>query len=138
MPTLQDLYDLLCQQSEPEAKRLATALEIYVSGSLNLFNHKTNVDYKNARVLCFDLKKLGSGLRKIAMHILNDLSNNQVSYNFSCGIATWCYYDEFHVLLQDELTSNYFENAPQKRMCSQRPDPECERPPCQPSDREHF
>ncbi len=38
------------------------------------------------------------------MHILNDLSNNQVSYNFSCGIATWCYYDEFHVLLQDELT----------------------------------
>ena len=108
MPTLQDLYDLLCQQSEPEAKRLATALEIYVSGSLNLFNHKTNVDYKNARVLCFDLKKLGSGLRKIAMHILNDLSNNQVSYNFSCGIATWCYYDEFHVLLQDELTSSYF------------------------------
>ena len=108
MPTLQDLYDLLCQQSEPEAKRLATALEIYVSGSLNLFNHKTNVDYKNARVLCFDLKKLGSGLRKIAMHILNDLSNNQVSYNFSRGIATWCYYDEFHVLLQDELTSSYF------------------------------
>lgn len=90
------------------AKRLATALEIYVSGSLNLFNHRTNVDYKNARVLCFDLKKLGSGLRKIAMHILNDLSNNQVSYNFSCGIATWCYYDEFHVLLQDELTSSYF------------------------------
>ena len=54
------------------------------------------------------MKKLGSGLRKIAMHILNDLSNNQVSYNFSCGIATWCYYDEFHVLLQDELTSSYF------------------------------
>ena len=108
MPTLQDLYDLLCQQAEPEAKRLATALEIYVSGSLNLFNHKTNVDYQNARVLCFDLKKLGSGLRKIAMHILNDLSNNQVSYNFAHGIATWCYYDEFHVLLQDELTSSYF------------------------------
>ena len=46
LPTLQDLYDLLCQQTEPEAKRLATALEIYVSGSLNLFNHKTNVDYE--------------------------------------------------------------------------------------------
>lgn len=98
--------------------------------------------YKNARVLCFDLKKLGSGLRKIAMHILNDLSNNQVSYNFSCGIATWCYYDEFHVLLQDELTSSYFvtiwKMLRKKRMCSQLPDPECERPPCQPSDREHL
>ncbi len=46
MPTLQDLYDLLCQQSEPEAKRMATALEFYVYGSLNLYNHKTNVDYK--------------------------------------------------------------------------------------------
>ena len=108
MPTLQNLYDLLCQQTEPEAKRLATALEIYVSGSLNIFNHKTNVDYRNARVVCFDLKKLGAGLRTIAMHIINDLMNSQVSHNFACGIATWCYYDEFHVLLQDELTSSYF------------------------------
>ena len=108
LPTLQDLYDLLCQQTEPEAKRLATALEIYVSGSLNIFNNKTNVDYKNARVVCFDLKKLGAGLRTIAMHIINDLMNSQVSHNFAHGIATWCYYDEFHVLLQDELTSSYF------------------------------
>ena len=108
MPILQDLYDLLCRQAEPEAARLATALEIYVSGSLNLFNHRTNVDYKNARVLCIDLKRLGGGLRKIAMHVMNDLTHSQVSYNFAHGIATWCYYDEFHVLLQDELTSSYF------------------------------
>lgn len=108
MPVLQDLYDLLCKQAEPEAARLATALEIYVSGSLNLFNHRTNVDYKNARVLCIDLKRLGAGLRTIAMHVMNDLTNSQVSYNFAHGIATWCYYDEFHVLLQDELTASYF------------------------------
>lgn len=79
-----------------------------MSGSLNLFNHRTNVDYKNARVLCIDLKRLGAGLRTIAMHVMNDLTNSQVSYNFAHGIATWCYYDEFHVLLQDELTSSYF------------------------------
>ena len=108
MPVLQDLYDLLCRQAEPEAARLATALEIYVSGSLNLFNHRTNVDYKSARVLCIDLKRLGAGLRTIAMHVMNDLTNSQVSYNFAHGIATWCYYDEFHVLLQDELTASYF------------------------------
>ncbi len=108
LPTLQDFYGLLCKQTEAEAKRLATALEIYVSGSLNIFNHRTNVGYQDARVVCFDLKRLGAGLRTIAMHIINDLMNSQVSHNFARGIATWCYYDEFHVLLQDELTSSYF------------------------------
>ena len=108
LPTLQDFYDLLCKQTEAEAKRLATALEIYVSGSLNIFNHKTNVGYQDARVVCFDLKRLGAGLRTIAMHIINDLMNSQVSHNFARGLSTWCYYDEFHVLLQDELTSSYF------------------------------
>jgi len=108
LPTLQDFYDLLCKQTETEAKRLATALKIYVSGSLNIFNHKTNVGYQDARVVCFDLKRLGAGLRTIAMHIINDLMNSQVSHNFARGLSTWCYYDEFHVLLQDELTSSYF------------------------------
>ena len=107
MPTLQDLYDLLCKQSETEAARLATALEIYVSGSLNIFNYQTNVDYQHARVVCLDLKKLGAGLRTIAMHIMQDLVNAQVSVNFSHGIATWCYFDEFHVLLKDPLTASY-------------------------------
>ena len=95
MPTLQNLYDLLCQQTEPEAKRLATALEIYVSGSLNIFNHKTNVDYRNARVVCFDLKKLGAGLRTIAMHIINDLMKSE----------PFCKYQK----LKDKLTDNFKE-----------------------------
>lgn len=108
MPILEDLYDILCSQTEPEAARLATALEIYVSGSLNLFNHQTNIDYQHTRIICFDLKKLGAGLRTIAMHIIQDLINTQVSENFSNGIATWCYFDEFHVLLKDPLTASYF------------------------------
>ena len=90
MPTLQTLYDLLCAQPEGEAVRLATSLEIYVSGSLNVFNHKTNVDL-NRRLVCLDLKKLGAGLRTIAMLIMQDLVNSQVSLNFLRGIATWCY-----------------------------------------------
>ena len=76
MPTLQTLYDLLCSQPEGEAVRLATALEIYVSGSLNVFNHETNVDL-NRRLVCLDLKKLGAGLRTIAMLIMQDLVNSQ-------------------------------------------------------------
>ena len=106
MPTLQTLYDLLCAQPEGEAVRLATSLEIYVSGSLNVFNHKTNVDL-NRRLACLDLKKLGAGLRTIAMLIMQDLVNSQVSLNFLRGIATWCYFDEFHVLLRDPLTASY-------------------------------
>ena len=106
MPILEDLYNILRNQKEPEAQRIATALEIYVSGSLNVFNHETNVDL-NRRLVCLDLKKLGAGLRTIAMLIMQDLVNSQVSMNFLRGIATWCYFDEFHVLLRDRLTASY-------------------------------
>ena len=107
MPTLQNLYDLLNEQPEPEAKRLAAALELYVSGSLNVFNHQTNVDTEK-RIICIVLNKLGAGLRKLAMHVTNELSVTAVEANFLQGIRTWCYYDEFHVLLRDQLTASYF------------------------------
>lgn len=107
MPILQDLYEILCQQPEPEAKRIATALELYCTGSLNLFNHETNVNL-NKRVVCFVLKGMGEGLRKIAMHITNELVTSAVNSNFQNGIATWCYFDEFHALLNDALTASYF------------------------------
>ena len=106
MPILQDLYELLSEQPEPESKRLATALEIYVSGSLNVFNHETNVDLGN-RLVCLDLKQLGGGLRTIAMLIMQDLVWSRVSKNHVEGKATWCFFDEFHLLLQDELTASY-------------------------------
>jgi type IV secretory pathway VirB4 component len=105
-PVLQDLYELLCDQPEVEAKRLATSLEIYVSGSLNIFNNHTNVDLNN-RVVCLDLKQLGSGLRTIAMLIMQDLVWSQATRNFANNIATWFYADEFHMLLRDELTASY-------------------------------
>ena len=106
-PILQDLYDLLCQQPEPEARRIATALELYCTGSLNMFNFPTNVDL-NSRVTCFVLKNLGENLRKIAMHVTNELVTSAVNNNFQNGVATWCYFDEFHVLLRDALTASYF------------------------------
>ena len=105
-PTLQDLHALLSDQPEPEAKRLATALEIYVCGSLNVFNNPTNVDLES-RVVCLDLKQLGAGLWTIAMLIMQDLVWARVSENFTRHIATWCYFDEFHQLLADELTASY-------------------------------
>jgi type IV secretory pathway VirB4 component len=107
MPTLQDLYELLKEQPEPEAGRLATALEIYCIGSLNVFNHQTNI-VTTKRITCFVLKKLGAGLRKIAMHVTNEVTVSTVDSNFMLGISTWCYYDEFHILLRDALTASYF------------------------------
>jgi len=107
MPLLQDLYETLCQQPEPEARRIATALELYCTGSLNMFNHSTNVQTDN-RITCIVLKSMGENLRKIAMHITNELVTQAVDENFSRSLATWCYYDEFHILLQDALSASYF------------------------------
>ncbi|MNW46735.1 AAA-like domain protein [compost metagenome] len=107
MPLLQNLYETLCQQPEPEAKRIATALELYCTGSLNMFNFATNVQ-TDKRIVCIVLKSMGENLRKIAMHITNELVTQAVDENFSAGLATWCYYDEFHILLQDALSASYF------------------------------
>ena len=107
MPLLQDLYEELLKQPEPEARRVATALELYCTGSLNLFNHPTNVE-TDCRVVCIVLKGMGDNLRKIAMHVTNEFVNSSVNTNYQSGISTWCYFDEFHVLLRDQLTASYF------------------------------
>ena len=107
MPLLQDLYEELLKQPEPEARRIATALELYCTGSLNLFNHPTNVK-TDSRVVCIVLKGMGENLRKIAMHTTNDFVSASVDTNFSMGLAMWCYFDEFHILLRDPLTASYF------------------------------
>ena len=106
MPILEDLYTLLRKQVEPEAQRLATALEIYVTGSLNIFNHRTNVELDN-RIVCFDIKELGKQLKKLGMLIVEDQVWNRVTLNREKKKATRYYVDEFHLLLKEEQTANY-------------------------------
>lgn len=106
MPILEDLYNLLREQEEIESKRLATALEIYVTGSLNVFNHKTNVDVDN-RLVCYDIKELGKQLKKIGMLIVQDQVWNRVTINREEKRNTRYYVDEFHLLLKEEQTANY-------------------------------
>ena len=106
MPILEDLYDLLREQAEKEAQRLATALEIYVTGSLNVFNHRTNVELDN-RIVCFDIKDLGKQLKKLGMLIVEDQVWNRVTLNRERKKATRYYVDEFHLLLKEEQTANY-------------------------------
>ncbi|MBE6083257.1 MAG: conjugal transfer protein TraE [Tissierellaceae bacterium] len=106
MPILEDLYNLLREQEETEAKRLATALEIYVTGSLNVFNHHTNVDVNN-RLVCYDIKELGKQLKKIGMLIVQDQVWNRVTINRTEKRNTRYYVDEFHLLLKEEQTAAY-------------------------------
>jgi type IV secretory pathway VirB4 component len=106
MPLLQDLYEALLAQEEKEARHVATALEIYVSGSLNLFNHRTNVDINN-RLVCYDIKELGKQMKKIGMLVVQDQVWGRVTANRSAGKATRYYMDEFHLLLKEEQTANY-------------------------------
>ena len=106
MPILQDLYEALLTQEEKEAKHVATALEIYVSGSLNLFNHRTNVDVQN-RFVCYDIKELGKQLKKIGMLVVQDQVWGRVTTNRNAGKATRYYMDEFHLLLKEEQTAAY-------------------------------
>lgn len=106
MPILEDLYNLLCASPEPEAQNVATAMELYVTGSLNVFNHRTNVDITN-RLVCFDIKELGTNLRKLGMLIVQDQVWNRVSSNRSQRKATRYYIDEFHLLLKEEQTAAY-------------------------------
>ena len=106
MPLLEDLYRELCKQSEAEAKNVATALEIYVTGSLNVFNHRTNVDITN-RLVCYDIKDLGKQLKKIGMLVVQDQVWGRVTENRSQGKSTRYYMDEMHLLLREDQTAAY-------------------------------
>ena len=106
MPILEDLYNLLRSQSEADAQNIATALEIYVTGSLNVFNHRTNVNLNN-RLVCYDIKELGKQLKKIGMLVLQDAVWNRVTINRAAKRTTWFYIDEFHLLLKEEQTAAY-------------------------------
>ena len=108
MPTLGDLYECLKRQPEPQVRRIVTALELYVTGSLNYFNHHTSVQLNN-RLVCFDIKKLGNKLKPLAMLILQNFVWNRISANRDKGQTTTRYYiDEFHILLKEPQTAAYF------------------------------
>ncbi|MBQ7300443.1 MAG: ATP-binding protein [Clostridia bacterium] len=106
MPILGDLYDELRRQEEKEAQYIATALEIYVTGSLNVFNHRTSINIDN-RVVSFDIKELGKQLKKIGMLIVQDAVWNRVTVNRDAKKSTRYYADEFHLLLKEEQTASY-------------------------------
>lgn len=100
-PTLVDLYAQLQQQPEPEARRLAAALEQYCVGSYDIFAHRTNVD-THARLIVYDTKDLGAGSKETAMFVcMNDIWNRTIA-NWRKHKATRIYLDELHLLTKTE------------------------------------
>lgn len=106
MPLLEDLYDALLKHKNPKAERIANSLVLYVHGSQNYFNHRTNVDSTN-RIVCFDIRDLGNQLKELGMLVVQDAVWNRVSRNRERKMATRYYCDEFHLLLKEKQTAIY-------------------------------
>ncbi len=119
MPILEDLYNALLKyepdsavskelavDAKAKAVRIANSLVLYVHGSQNYFNHRTNVDSQN-RIVCFDIRDLGKQLKELGMLIVQDAVWNRVSRNRERKVATRYYCDEFHLLLRDKQTAQY-------------------------------
>ena len=108
VPVMSDFYDILMNQPEEEAKDIALSLELFVNGSLNIFNHQTNVDVDN-RFTVYGIRDLGTELSPITMLVMMESIQNRIIENGKRGIATWLYIDEFHVLLNSEYSAKYLQ-----------------------------
>lgn len=107
-PTLNDLYLELKRQPEPQAQTIADIIEMYATGSYNAFAHRTNVN-TNSRFTVYDIKKLGTGMRNLGLHVcINDVWNRMIE-NSKKGIRTWFWIDEFHLLLKSDSVSAFME-----------------------------
>ena len=108
MPVMSDFYEILMKQPEEEAKDIALSLELFVNGSLDIFNHKTSVDVNN-RFTVYGIRDLGTELSPIAMLVMMENIQNRIMENGRKGIATWLYVDELHVLLNSEYSAKYLQ-----------------------------
>ena len=108
IPVMSDFYDILMAQPEDEAKDIALSLELFVNGSLNIFNHQTNVDVDN-RFTVYGIRDLGTELSPITMLVMMESIQNRIVENGQKGKATWLYIDEFHVLLNSEYSAKYLQ-----------------------------
>lgn len=106
VPIMSDFYEILMRQPEDEAREIALCLELFVSGSLNIFNHQTNVDVDN-RLTVYGIRDMETDLSPIAMLVMLESIQARVIENGRKGKATWIYIDEFHCMLGSEFTAKY-------------------------------
>ena len=107
-PVMSDFYVILMNQPEGEVKDIALSLELFVNGSLNIFNYQTNVDVDN-RFTVYGIRDLGTELSPITMLVMMESIQNRIIANGKRDIATWLYIDEFHVPLNSEYSAKYLQ-----------------------------
>lgn len=109
-PTLSTLREMLLDQPEPEAKQIALSLELYTTGSLDIFGHQSNVDL-DKRVVVFDIHGLGAQLKPTGLLVITDTMLNRVTLNWKKGKRTHVFIDEFHVVFENEFSAQFFNSA---------------------------
>lgn len=110
MPTLIDLRKKLLEQPEKEASELALSLELFTSGSLNVFSHETNVN-TSSRIISYDIYKLGKQLKTMGLLVITDAMINRVAENYKKGKRTHIFIDEIHVMFENEYSAAFFNSA---------------------------
>ena len=100
LPTLLDFYNLLTQQKEQEAQDIATCIELYATGSFNVFAHQTNVNI-NKRFLVIDIFEMGEQLRAVGLQVILEYLWQRVIENKAKGKHTWIWIDEFSYFFTD-------------------------------------
>ena len=106
-PTLQDVYQKLKDMDKDvTAQKLAAHMQIFVNGSLNLFNHRTNIDL-NRKFIVFDLSGIKENLRVTCMLVMLEIVRSKIVQNFKQNNWTNVYIDEFHELLGIQAVADY-------------------------------
>ena len=110
VPTLCTLREKLLEQPEEKAREIALALELFTTGSLDIFGHKSNVNL-DKRVVVFDIHGLGEQLKPIGHLVITDTMLNRVTINWKKGKRTHVFIDEFHVMFENEFSAAFFNSA---------------------------
>ena len=106
-PTLQDFYDAALEQPEHEAQVIALRYERYVKGSMDFFNHQSNIDF-NRRIVDFNLKDLPDSMLVFALINVCEAVRNRMYFNAKRGVRTWLYVEEMQSLFAYPTVLNYF------------------------------
>ena len=110
VPTLSALRDKLLEQPEPEAKQIALSMELFTTGSLDIFGQHSTVDL-DKRVVVFDIHGLGAQLKPTGLLVITDTILNRVTLNWKRGKRTHVFIDEFHVVFENEFSASFFNSA---------------------------
>ncbi len=108
--TLCDLRNKLLEQPEDKAKEIALSLELYTTGSLDIFGRESTVDLNKPYVV-FDIHGLGEQLKPAGSLVITDTILNRVTLNWKRGKRTHVFIDEFHVMFENEQSGIFFNSA---------------------------